>query len=202
MDSQPGASRGLGSCLWPSPRLSSSISRAGTPIRASRRLATREPPNATPPDLALDSVAVLPFTNAGADASSDYLSDGITESLIGNLAHIPQLKVRSRDSVFRLKGKDIEVQDAGSELGVSVVVSGRVAVQANNIEVSAELTNVRDNTEIWGKAVRLQESPTLSICKSKSPATSQSSCAPLSLPPKSSWSAGKARRAWKPTICT
>jgi adenylate cyclase len=102
-------------------------------------------------DLAPDSVAVLPFTNAGGDSSSDYLRDGITESLIDNLAHIPQLKVRSRDSVFRLKGKDIGVQEAGSELGVAVVVSGRVTVQANNIEVSAELTDVRDNTEIWGK---------------------------------------------------
>jgi TolB-like protein len=107
--------------------------------------------NAGARDPALDSVAVLPFTNAGGDSSSDYLSDGITESLIGNLAHIPQLKVRSRDSVFRLKGKDIEVQQAGSELGVSEVVSGRVTVEANNIEVSAELTNVQENTEIWGK---------------------------------------------------
>lgn len=110
-----------------------------------------EPSNASAADLAPDSVAVLPFTNAGGDASSDYLSDGITESLIGNLAHVPQLKVRSRDSVFRLKGRDIEVKEAGGELGVSVVVSGRVTVKANNIEVSAELTDVRDNTEIWGK---------------------------------------------------
>ena len=62
--------------------------------------------------LAPDSVAVLPFSNGGGEASSDYLSDGITESLIGNLAHIPQLKVRSRDSVFRLKGKDIELKEA------------------------------------------------------------------------------------------
>jgi TolB-like protein len=111
----------------------------------------REPANAGVPELAPDSVAVLPFTNAGGDSSSDYLSDGITESLIGNLAHISQLKVRSRDSVFRLKGKNIEVQEAGNELGVAEVVSGRVTVQADNIEVSAELTNVRDNTEIWGK---------------------------------------------------
>ncbi len=112
---------------------------------------TREPPSATAPDLSSDSVAVLPFMNTGGDARSDYLSDGITESLIGNLSHIPQLKVRSRDSVFRLKGKDIEVQEAGYELGVSVVVSGRVTVQASNIEVSTELTNVRENTEIWAK---------------------------------------------------
>jgi len=97
-----------------------------------------------------DSIAVLPFTNERGDANTDYLSDGITESLIGNLAHVPQLKVRSRDSVFRYKGKNVEVQTAGSNLGVSVVVSGRVMLQGDTIEISAELTDVRDNTEIWG----------------------------------------------------
>ena len=111
----------------------------------------RAPSNARASDLAPNSVAVLPFTNVGGGVSSDYLSDGITESLIGNLARVPLLKVRSRDSVFRLKGRDIDVQEAGSELGVPVVVSGRVAVQGANIEISAELTDVRDNTEIWGK---------------------------------------------------
>jgi TolB-like protein len=97
-----------------------------------------------------DSVAVLPFTNVRRDANTDYLSDGITESLIGNLAHLPQLKVRSRDSVFRYKGKDVDVQAAGRNLGVSVVVSGRVMVQGDAVEISAELTDVRDSTEIWG----------------------------------------------------
>jgi TolB-like protein len=97
-----------------------------------------------------DSVAVLPFTNVRGDANTDYLSDGITESLIGNLAHLPQLKVRSRDSVFRYKGKDVDVQTAGRNLGVSVLVSGRVMAQGDTVEMSAELTDVRDNTEIWG----------------------------------------------------
>ena len=60
-----------------------------------------------------DSVAVLPLTNGGGDANSDYLSDGITESLIGNLAHVPQLRVKSRSSVFRYKGKDVDPQKAG-----------------------------------------------------------------------------------------
>jgi TolB-like protein/DNA-binding winged helix-turn-helix (wHTH) protein len=96
-----------------------------------------------------DSVAVLPFTNASGDANTDYLSDGITESLIGNLAHVPQLKVKSRSSVFRYKGKDVDAQKAGSELGVSALVSGRVTSRGDSIEVSAELINVRDNTEIW-----------------------------------------------------
>ncbi len=77
------------------------------------------------------------------------LSDGITESLIGNLAHVPQLKVKSRSSVFRYKGKDVDAQKAGNELGVSALVSGRVTSRGDSIEVSAELIDVRDNTEIW-----------------------------------------------------
>ncbi len=96
-----------------------------------------------------DSIAVLPFTNGGGDANTDYLSDGITESLIGNLIHVPQLKVKSRSSVFRYKGKDVDAQKAGNELGVSMLVSGRVTSRGDDIEVSAELIDVRDNTEIW-----------------------------------------------------
>ncbi len=98
-----------------------------------------------------DSVAVLPFSNAGDDASTDYLSDGMTESLINNLARIPQIKVRSRVSVFRYKGKEVDLRTAGVELGVSVLVTGRVLSQGDNIEVSAELTDLRDNVETWGQ---------------------------------------------------
>jgi eukaryotic-like serine/threonine-protein kinase len=99
----------------------------------------------------IDSIAVLPFTNVSGDANTDYLSDGITESLIGNLAHVPDLKVKSRNSVFHYKGKDVDMQKVGNELGVSALVSGRVVPRGDNIEVSAELTDVRDNTEIWGQ---------------------------------------------------
>ncbi len=99
----------------------------------------------------IDSIAVLPFTNGGGDANTDYLSDGITESLIDNLAHVPQLKVKSRNSVFHYKGKDVDVQKVGNELGVSALVIGRLVPRLDSIEVSAELTDVRDNTEIWGQ---------------------------------------------------
>jgi TolB-like protein/DNA-binding winged helix-turn-helix (wHTH) protein len=96
-----------------------------------------------------DSIAVLPFTNDGGDANSGYLTDGITESLIGNLGHVPRLRVKSRSSVLRYKGKDIDAQRAGNDLGVSALVSGRVTSRGDNIEVSAELIDVHDNTEIW-----------------------------------------------------
>jgi len=99
----------------------------------------------------IDSIAVLPFTNGGGDANTDYLSDGITESLIDSLAHVPQLKVKSRNTVFRYKGKDVDAQKAGTDLGVSALVSGRVVPKGDSIEVSAELVDVRDNTEIWGQ---------------------------------------------------
>jgi serine/threonine protein kinase/Tfp pilus assembly protein PilF len=99
----------------------------------------------------IDSIAVLPFVNGSGDANTEYLSDGITESLIDNLAHVPQLKVKSRHSVFRYKGKDVDVQKVGNELGVSALVSGQVVPRGENIEVSAELTDVRDNTAIWGQ---------------------------------------------------
>jgi eukaryotic-like serine/threonine-protein kinase len=99
----------------------------------------------------IDSIAVLPFTNGGGNPNTEYLSDGITESLIDNLVHVPQLKVRSRNSVFRYKGKDVDVQKVGNELGVSALVSGRVLQRGDSIEVSAALSDVRDNTEIWGQ---------------------------------------------------
>jgi TolB-like protein len=126
-----------------------SIGHGGARAKA---LPSRQPSSAEAHDLNIgpDSVAVLPFTNVRGDAGIDYLSDGITESLIGNLARIPQLKVRSRDSVFRYKGKDADVQTVGVNLGVSVVVSGRVTMQGDAIDISTELTDVRDNTEIWG----------------------------------------------------
>ena len=99
----------------------------------------------------IDSVAVLPFTNGGGDANTEYLSDGITESLIGSLTHVPDLKVKSRNSVFHYKGKEVDIQKVGTELGVSALVSGRVTPRGDNVEVSAELTDVHDNTELWGQ---------------------------------------------------
>jgi serine/threonine protein kinase/tetratricopeptide (TPR) repeat protein len=111
----------------------------------------------------IDSIAVLPFTNVGGDANTDYLSDGMTESLIGNLAHVPDLRVKSRNSVFRYKGKDVDVQRVGNELGVSALVSGRVAPRGDTIELSAEVTDVRDNTEIWGQQYRGKSTDIISL---------------------------------------
>jgi len=99
----------------------------------------------------IESIAVIPFTNVGGNADADFLSDGLTESLIASLAHVPQLKVKSRNSVFRYKGKDIDVQKIGKELTVDALLTGRVVQHGDTIQVSADLTNVQDNTEIWGE---------------------------------------------------
>jgi TolB-like protein len=111
----------------------------------------------------IDSIAVLPFTNVGGDANTDYLSDGVAESLIDSLTHVPELKVKSRQSAFRYKGKDVDLQKVGNELGVSALVSSRVVLRADTIEMSAELTDVRDNTEMWGQQYRGKNADIISL---------------------------------------
>ena len=76
----------------------------------------------------IDSLAVLPFINAGGDPNTEYLSDGITESLITGLSRVPHLKVKSRDTVFRYQGQDKDVQEVGRELGVRAVLKGRLVM--------------------------------------------------------------------------
>ena len=98
----------------------------------------------------IESIAVIPFVNVGGNADTDFLSDGLTESLMASLAHVPELKVKSRNSVFRYKGKDVDVQKVGQELTVDALLTGRIVQRGDAIQVTAELTNVHDNTEIWG----------------------------------------------------
>jgi len=99
----------------------------------------------------IESIAVIPFANVGGNTDTDFLSDGLTESLMASLAHVPQLKVKSRNSVFRYKGKEIDVQKVGQELTVDALLTGRVVQRGDVIQVTAELTSVQDNTEIWGE---------------------------------------------------
>jgi TolB-like protein len=111
----------------------------------------------------IESIAVIPFTNVGGNADADLLSDGLTESLISSLAHVPQLKVKSRNSVFRYKGKDIDVQKIGKELTVDALLTGRVVQHGDTIQVSADLTNVQDNTEIWGEQYERKASDIIAL---------------------------------------
>ncbi len=100
---------------------------------------------------AIDSVAVLPFVNASADPNTEYLGDGITESLINSLSTLPHLKVMSRDSAFMYKGKDTDAHTIGQALGVRAVLKGRVMQRGDDLQISAELVDARDNSHIWGQ---------------------------------------------------
>ena len=101
-------------------------------------------------DSAIDSVAVLPFVNGSGDPNAEYLSDGITESLINSLSRLPHLKVMSRDSAFMYKGKSADAHTVGQALGVRAVLKGRVMQRADDLEISAELVDARDDSHIWG----------------------------------------------------
>ena len=99
----------------------------------------------------LDSVAVLPFANGGGDPDTEYLSDGITESVINSLSHVSQLRVVPRSTVFRYKGKDSTPEKIGQELNVRAVVTGRVTRRGDAFLVSAELMDVNRESQVWGE---------------------------------------------------
>jgi TolB-like protein/Tfp pilus assembly protein PilF len=99
---------------------------------------------------AIESVAVLPFANDSADPDAEYLSDGITETLINNLSQIWNLRVVARSTVFRYKGKEADPQKAGSDLHVRAVVSGRLLQHGSTLIVRVELMDVATGAQLWG----------------------------------------------------
>ncbi len=99
----------------------------------------------------INSVAVLPFDNASGDPNTEYLSDGITEGIIDRLSGLPNVKVISRTSAFRYKQRDIEPQKVARELGVEALVTGRVVQRGDDLSVSAELVDSREDKQLWGE---------------------------------------------------
>jgi eukaryotic-like serine/threonine-protein kinase len=98
----------------------------------------------------IGSLAVLPFENVSRDPENDYLSDGITESLINNLATVPKLRVMARSTVFRYKGRDIDPQAVGRELNVRAVLTGRMMQSGSSLRIGTELVDVATGSQIWG----------------------------------------------------
>jgi len=98
----------------------------------------------------IDSIAVLPFVNATGDAGNEYLSDGLTESLIDALSQLPQLKVMARSTAFRFKSDQDDPQKIGQTLQVSALLMGRLAQHGNEVSVQADLVNTSDGSELWG----------------------------------------------------
>ncbi len=104
----------------------------------------------------IDSLAILPLANAGSDAEMEYLSDGITESIINSLSQLPQLRVVPRSTMFRYKGKDADPQLVGSELNVRAVLTGRVLQLGDSLIVKTELVDVVRASQLWGEQYRRQ----------------------------------------------
>jgi serine/threonine protein kinase len=111
----------------------------------------------------IDAIAILPFVNASTNPQFEYLSDGLTESLINSLSQLPNLSVMSRNSVFRYKGKGADPKILGKELGVRAVLLGRVEQQGDNLSVGVELVDTENSRHIWGEQYNRKVSDLLSV---------------------------------------
>ncbi len=112
---------------------------------------------------AIDSVAVLPFANASGDPNTEYLSDGITDTLINNLSQLPSLRVVPRGRIFRYKGREVEPEKLGQELNVRAVVTGRVLQRGDTLVVQTELTDVASDSQLWGEQYTRKPSDILAL---------------------------------------
>ncbi len=107
--------------------------------------------NYSSPRSQINSIAVLPFENKSGGKEFDYLSDGMTESLINSLSKLPEISVKSRSSVFRYKGKEVSPQKVGQELSVEAILISRIVKQNEQLVLSLELVDTRNGDQIWGK---------------------------------------------------
>lgn len=98
----------------------------------------------------IDSLAVLPFENASRDPEHEYLSDGIAGSLINILATVPKLRVMAQSTVFRYKGRGIDLQAVGRELNVRAVLTGRIMQSGGSLRIGTELVDVATGSQLWG----------------------------------------------------
>jgi len=98
----------------------------------------------------VDSMAVLPFVNASGNSDTDYLADGITETLINNLSQVPGVRVSARSLAFRYKGRDVDPITAGRELNVGTVATGRVSMRGNSLIIQTDLVDVATGSQLWG----------------------------------------------------
>jgi eukaryotic-like serine/threonine-protein kinase len=112
---------------------------------------------------AITSLAVLPFENAAADPEAEYLSDGITESLINILAQLPKLHVMARSTVFRYKGQAIDPQAVGRELNVRAVLTGRVSQRGDTLSIATELVDVANGWQLWGEQYHRKRADLLAV---------------------------------------
>ena len=113
--------------------------------------------------VAIDSIAVLPFKNTTTDQDTEYLSDGISQSLINSLSQLPGVKVIASSSSFKYKDKDADPQDVANALGVEAILTGRVLRRGDNLLISVELVNARDRTQVWGEQYNRNSADLLAV---------------------------------------
>src|SRR5262249_28769142 len=99
---------------------------------------------------ALDSIAVLPFINDSSDTNAEYLSNGMTESIINTLAQVPKLHVMARNTVFSYKGREVDPRKVGQDLRVDAVLTGKVVQQGDALDIQTELVDVSSGNQMWG----------------------------------------------------
>jgi serine/threonine-protein kinase len=104
----------------------------------------------------IDTLAVLPFSNATGDADAEYLSDGITETLINSLSQLPKLRVTARTTVFRYKGRNLPPQMIGQDLGVRAVLTGTLAQRGEALVMQVDLVDAADGAQLWGEQFNRQ----------------------------------------------
>lgn len=114
---------------------------------------------------AITSLAVLPFENIGASPDQEYLSDGVTESIINNLTKISSLRVIPRSTVFRFKGKEVDIQEVGTKLNVGAVLSGRITHRGQILEVQVDLIDIKRESQLWGNHYESSLTDVLSLQK-------------------------------------
>ena len=115
------------------------------------------------PSKQIESIAVMPFVNESGNADVEYLSDGMTEMLIGSLSQLPNLNVKARSSVFRYKGKDVSPRTIGNELSVQAVLLGRVIQRGEMLTLSLELVNAVTENVIWTQQYSRKQTDLVSL---------------------------------------
>ncbi|HXM35627.1 MAG TPA: protein kinase [Pyrinomonadaceae bacterium] len=111
----------------------------------------------------IKSIAVMPFINGGNNADIEYLSDGMTETLINTLSQLPDLSVKARSSVFRYKGKEIDPQTVGTELNVQAIVNGRIIQHGDDLTLYLSLVDARTGNQLWGEQYSRKQADLLSL---------------------------------------
>ncbi len=112
---------------------------------------------------AIQSIAVMPFVNDSGNADLEYLSDGMTETLINSLSQLPNLRVKARSSVFRYKGKEIDPKKVATELSVQAVLTGRVVQRGDQITLNLELIDAQTENTLWGNRYERKSSELVAL---------------------------------------